>query len=210
MIILEKLSKYKVRCQCEQCGSEYIVHKYDAAKSSVGHLCNACKKALTGMKEVTQSELLKLLHYDPVSGLVTFKTDSFSGKTGDIAGYPHNEGYYSIAIGRKEYLLHRIIWFMQTGEWPDQIDHINHIRSDNHWCNLRQVESRTNQLNTSKSKNNTSGYTGVRILPSGKYNAYIMVNRKQIGLGTYTEINDAIQARKDAEILYGFHANHGM
>jgi hypothetical protein len=42
-----------------------------------------------------------------------------------------------------------------------------------------------------------------------KYRAYIMVNRKQIHLGVYEDINDAIAARKQANIDYGFHANHG-
>lgn len=35
-----------------------------------------------------------------------------------------------------------------------------------------------------------------------KYYAYIMVNRKQISLGLYTELDDAIVARKAAEEKY--------
>jgi len=58
-------------------------------------------------------------------------------------------------------------------------------------------------------KNNSSGVQGVRILPSGKFCAYIMVNRKQISLGSYETIEEAATARKDAEALYGFHENHG-
>ena len=65
-------------------------------------------------------------------------------------------------------------------------------------------------MNMSKKRNNTSGHTGVRVLPSGKYYAYIMVNRKQIPLGSYDLLDVAIKARKDAEIKYGFHVNHGI
>ena len=37
-----------------------------------------------------------------------------------------------------------------------------------------------------------------------------MVNRKQISLGTYTTKEEAVFARKQAEIKYGFHVNHGI
>ena len=58
-------------------------------------------------------------------------------------------------------------------------------------------------------KNNSTGVQGVRALSSGKFHAYIMVNRKQISLGSYENIGDATEARKNAEVLYGFHPNHG-
>jgi hypothetical protein len=92
---------------------------------------------------------------------------------------------------------------------PTQIDHINHIRDDNRWVNLRNVIHRANQLNTSLSSNNTSGFNGVRILPSGRYSAFIMVQRKQISLGTYDTLEEAIAARQAANSKYGFHVNHG-
>jgi len=37
----------------------------------------------------------------------------------------------------------------------------------------------------------------------------IGVNNKTIRLGSFTDKEDAIKARKHAEKLYGFHANHG-
>lgn len=64
-------------------------------------------------------------------------------------------------------------------------------------------------MNMQTRKNNTTGVQGVRTLPSGKFHAYIMVNRKQIALGSYDNISDATEARKNAEVLYGFHTNHG-
>ena len=33
--------------------------------------------------------------------------------------------------------------------------------------------------------------------------------KKQVGLGTYDDLDEAIRARKDAEQQYGFHGNHG-
>ena len=71
------------------------------------------------------------------------------------------------------------------------------------------AEPRDNQLNMRIRKNNSSGVQGIRILPSGKFCAYITVRRKQISLGSYNTIEEAAKARRDAEALYGFHENHG-
>lgn len=58
------------------------------------------------------------------------------------------------------------------------------------------------QLNQKKSKNSTSGFKGVSKMASGSYRAYINVARKQIHLGSFAKLQDAIDARKDAEDKY--------
>jgi hypothetical protein len=51
---------------------------------------------------------------------------------------------------------------------------------------------------------NTSGVTGVNWLKKNKkWRAYITVDNKQINLGSFENKEDAIKARKDAEIKYG-------
>lgn len=50
-----------------------------------------------------------------------------------------------------------------------------------------------------KNKNNKSGYTGIVLERNGKYRAYINFKRRQYHLGTYDTIEEAIQARKEAE-----------
>lgn len=205
-----KLTKFKVLCECAQCHSDFEVGLYDAKKSRIGHLCKKCTHRIVNLREFTQTSLLNLYEYTPVSGELRHKLDTIKGAKGDLATYLHSQGYLSVSIGGKDYLAHRIIWLMQIGVWPDQVDHLDHDRSNNRWSNLREVSSRLNQLNMSQKKSNTSGVTGVRVLPSGKYHAYIMVNRKQIALGSYDNIDDAKAARQAAEAKYGFHANHGI
>jgi len=52
-------------------------------------------------------------------------------------------------------------------------------------------------------KNSHSGHTGVSWMKTiNKYRAYIMVSHKQIALGLYENIEDAIAARKAAEKKY--------
>lgn len=61
-----------------------------------------------------------------------------------------------------------------------------------------------------RNANNTSGVTGV-IWNShfGKWKAQIGVNGVMVNLGTFTDKEEAITARKDAEVKYCFHENHG-
>ena len=83
------------------------------------------------------------------------------------------------------------------------VDHINHDRIDNRKENLRVCSIRRNTMNQSRSKNNTSGVTGVGWdKKSNKWIAYIKVNYRQITLGRFSNIDDAIEARRNAEIEY--------
>ena len=100
---------------------------------------------------------------------------------------------------------------MYYGEWPrEDIDHINHNRLDNRIENLRCVNDSINLRNKSKSKANTSGQTGVYRTAVGNWIARICVNHKQVNLGTFSDVAEAIAARKDAEKFYQFHPNHGL
>lgn len=208
--IKHMISGRKAVCSCAQCKKDYVCSIYDAARTATGHQCKHCNTQISRLKQFTQTDLLNVLSYDELSGNITLINTSLSGKSGDVFGYPHSGGYITVCIGKKEYLAHRIIWFMKTGEWPLEVDHIDHDRSNNRWLNLRALStSRDNQLNMGKRRNNSSGVNGVRILPSGRYSAFIMVNRKQISLGTYDILEDATAARLAADKQYGFHVNHG-
>ena len=97
-----------------------------------------------------------------------------------------------------------------TGRWPEQVDHINHDRVDNRWCNLHETSNQGNSRNQSKRKDNISGQTGVYFLQKRKkWRSCIMVGKKWISLGYYDLYDDAAAARKAAELKYGFHENHG-
>lgn len=79
-----------------------------------------------------------------------------------------------------------------TGKWPDNhIDHINNIKNDNRWSNLREANNQLNHYNLLKPKNNTSGAKGVRKLKTGKYQARIKYNQKEIYLGVYDTLEEA-------------------
>jgi hypothetical protein len=198
-------------CRCSQCRAEYSV-KYlsDARKSPIGDLCENCKNSIHSMGEITPEKLHKVFNYDPETGILTYKTRSKNFNPGDVANYTVASGYQITRINGIDYLAHRIIYLYMTGKWPELTDHINHNRSDNRWKNLREVSERENALNTSLSKNSSTGINGVALhKPTGKYRAYINIQRKQIHLGLFNTIEEAQTARKLADTQYKYHENHG-
>jgi len=163
---------------------------------------------------LTQKLLHEYFSYDPLSGQFTcIKLASKKARIGDVMGSlstAYNRGYVRIGFQNKVYLAHKLAWLYVYGDWPIELDHINHNRADNRISNLRLVTHSDNMKNQRKCKNNTSGVTGVNWdKQTNKWRAEIMVNRKGIKLGRFTELQDAIQIRKQAEIDYGFHPNHG-
>jgi hypothetical protein len=96
--------------------------------------------------------------------------------------------------------LHRIILDCPEGMF---IDHINHDKLNNCRSNLRIVTPQQNSMNTSKRKDNKSGVIGVHWHKAGeKWTASIMLNNKHIHLGCFDNLEEASQARKEAEKKY--------
>lgn len=106
-------------------------------------------------------------------------------------------GYvYNSKIG----LLHRFIM-----NCPDDlvVDHINHNKLDNRVCNLRVCTQQQNNMNARKGCNNTSGVRGVSFhKTNNKWKANIQVNGKRMHLGYFKTKDEAIEARRQAEIEY--------
>ena len=95
---------------------------------------------------LSQKYLREALHYDPDTGIFTWKVATASCvKVGAEAGCVKNDGYRAIGMGGKSYKAHRLAWLYVHGEWPkEQIDHINHIRTDNRMENLRPASGGEN------------------------------------------------------------------
>lgn len=108
-------------------------------------------------------------------------------------------------------LAHRVAYCIMEGEWPDdEIDHINGIRSDNRWANLRKVTLAENSKNRRMSKNNTSGCNGVIwVKHAKKYQAIGFDQGKPLSLGYYKTLEEAEKVRKEWERENGYHENHG-
>lgn len=104
--------------------------------------------------------------------------------------------------------LHQLICQLKDGEYDKsqlEPDHLNRNRSDNTRENLELKSRAENMKNKSIMSNNTSGKAGVSWAKDrNKWGSHIRVNGKSLSLGYYIEKQDAINARLEAEIKYGF------
>lgn len=122
----------------------------------------------------------------------------------------NSKGYLTTCICGKGYKVSRLAYAYMTGKWPDEIDHANHVKNDNRWINLSNVSHKENSHNFSISKLNTSGRTGVTWHHHNqKWIAQIGSGKSRTYLGTFVDYDDAVVARKAAEIKYNYHENHG-
>jgi hypothetical protein len=156
---------------------------------------------------LTQQELMRNLHYDPASGIfVRIATASPNAQMGTIAGSVKQNGYRRINVRYASHAAHRLAFLYMTGEFPPEVvDHINGIRDDNSWANLRAISQAENQRNRCLPKSNTSGACGVYWKkPRRRWEASIIVNQVTRFLGHFPTKAEAIAARKLAEVQYGF------
>lgn len=175
------------------------------------------KRKVAGNPDLTQERLKSILHYDPETGVFTWRivTPNGAGQVGKKAGVPTHNGYESIVFEYEKYLAHRLAWFYVTGEWPvGDLDHADRDRSNNRFKNLRPCSRSNNRMNSGVSVRNTSGVKGVRWNKfRNRWTAVITKNYKIMHVGHFKEFDDAVAARRDAELrLFGefsiYHAAH--
>jgi len=156
------------------------------------------------MDDLTQKDLKNALHYDPDTGFFTWRMSKRGVIYGSVAGSLTDRGYVRITLDGKTYKAHRLAWLYMSGAWPvDQIDHIDAVRTNNKWENLRSATNQENHSNSPKRKNNKSGYKGVSWSRRDQnWFSTIMVNYKSIYLGSYASAEEAHAAYTEASAKY--------
>lgn len=156
--------------------------------------------------------LHEVLKYDPLTGKLFWKERAspawFNGKhAGKEALNCLDNGYLTGVLDGAKAMSHRVIWAMQTGEWPDQIDHIDGDRANNKWANLRSVSYTEQSRNRKLNARNKSGVPGV--FWSGSEKRW-KVKCGRAHVGTFRKFYEAVEARRAAVLADGkFHPNHG-
>ena len=148
-------------------------------------------------------KLRKRVCYDKDTGLFKSLVKTNRWEVGQVLGTKKGDGYLSIMVEGKNYLLHRLAFLFIEGKLPSGlVDHINCVRDDNRWVNLRHACSTLNARNTLIAKNNTSGVKGVSWHKrAGKWQAFISVDSKPVYLGLFESIEAAEAARHMAKKL---------
>lgn len=120
------------------------------------------------------------------------------------------DGYYGLNLSNKatikKLIIHRLVAeaFCEKNENDNIVDHIDRNRSNNYFENLRWCSQEINCKNMTLSKRNKSGIKGIHFH-----------NKKQKWIATWNEnkkpktkefilIEEAIQCRKDMELLHNY------
>lgn len=162
---------------------------------------------------ITQERLKELLSYDPETGVLKWLTRPKSSRRAcGTAGSVRPDGYIHVMLDKKLYLAHRLAFLYMDGEFPAVVaDHVNGVKSDNRWSNLRSVTVRQNRMNATVNKSSKSGVKGVYWDKGDKkWIARLYVNGKKIVVGYFPDLIGAELAVRKARIeLHGEFANHG-
>ena len=172
---------------------------------------------------MNQQLIKTLFHYTPETGDLVWRDrdvsffkskhscDSWNTRyAGKKVKTLDGKGYLCTTVLGKRYTAHRLIWLYIHGEWPNVIDHINGVKTDNRLSNIRNVNSQVNHMNMRKSSKNTSGVTGVYLnKKKGLWCAQMKFNGKTYHLGSSKNKDEAIKMRKDEEKRLGFSNRHG-
>lgn len=118
------------------------------------------------------------------------------------------DGRWVIAFGLngkfKQFLRSHVVWYLVTGKWPTKgLDHKDRNCDNDAFENLREKSQGFNAFNKKvKADKTTSLPVGVHLYKNGKYMAKIGYRGKEIHLGYFVLLEDAINARKQAELKY--------
>jgi hypothetical protein len=161
---------------------------------------------------VTAEELRELLHYDPETGIFTWRADGghWKRRPGKIAGWRDSTTQYwkiQLPYDKRAFLAHRLAWLYMTGEWPKGlIDHKDMDPTNNRFDNFRDADNGKNQAHRGLRPHNKSGATGVSWTGTGWY-AECHLNGKSLRK-YFRSKEDAIAFRDMAvEVI---HAEYGV
>lgn len=145
--------------------------------------------------------LWDLFSYDPLTGVLVWKSRRKGVTVGDIAGTPGAGGYLQVQIDGVHYKVHRIIWFMHKGCWPDpECDHEDLDKTNNRLSNLREATRQQNEANKPKRSGTISQFKGVGMkIRSGRKRWYASIKGRG-GLGAFDTEIEAAEAYDRAAI----------
>jgi len=175
-------------------------------------------------KRLSVSIIKEFFSYDKTSGDVTIKKrdrkwfnskfsyPAFNSRYGDKSMKTvDKDGYLIMTVLGVRLTAHHIAYAIVNGRYAREIDHINGIRDDNSWSNLREVTRVDNMKNKCLWNRNKTGVMGVSLIKETK-RWRVRINtktQKSKQLGMFKDYFEAVCCRKSAEITYGYHENHG-
>jgi len=167
---------------------EGVRRKFHLKKKEAHMRANKEKEALISQEFVRQR-----FEYIADTGQLKRRKNATHAKVGWIDG----SGHLVTELFDKTFYVHRLIFLYHHGYMPDQIDHINRVKTDNRIENLRECTHSQNILNRGKMDHDvsySSTYRGVswekgKTEQSKHWRTYLCLNDKIIAIGAFeTEV----------------------
>lgn len=177
---------------------------------------------MTRSPEISVEVLRKLLRHDPVTGQLFWKTrpiELFRDTENRTAEHTcalwnsiwagqeaftsvQEGGYRRGGVFGRLYLAHRVIWALETGEWPvGEIDHRDGDTGQNAFSNLRDTDHSKNMKNTKSRTGSSSAYLGVSA-SKNRWKAQIQCDGKKQHIGSFKTQVEAAKAYDEQAIVY--------
>lgn len=124
--------------------------------------------------EITADFVRSILSYDVDTGVFRWKprparSGQWNGRYADKIAGSAGDVYVFIRINGRAYAAQRLAYLIVEGRWPShEVDHRDLNKKNNAWENLRPATPTQNKHNTSRRKNNRSGFKGVFRYRDGK------------------------------------------
>lgn len=131
--------------------------------------------------------------YDPETGIMRNRVSNLPARQ------VCKKGYLKIEVKQRQFYAHRIAFLIMEGRWPEQIDHINRIRTDNRWINLREANQIANAQNHGLRITNTSGEQGVSFTKRHKWVAEMTRHGLRRRVKCIATKEEAVAIRKEME-----------
>jgi hypothetical protein len=146
----------------------------------------------------TQEELKTRYHYNPETGLFTHLQNRGKGKAGQVAGNINSNGYREMRVCNTLFQAHRLAFLYMTGTFPEKpltVDHINGVRDDNRWENLRIANWHEQNWNSPVRQKCKSGFKGAwPCKTTGRWQSILTDGKTRIWLGRFDTAEEAHRA----------------
>lgn len=146
---------------------------------------------------ITQEQLKAKLKYDSETGV--FRWQMGTRLAGSKAGHLDNTGYIRIRVFDKLWQAHVLAWLYVTGSLPSgPLDHVDRVRTNNAFSNLRIASAQTQSHNTGLRVDNKAGVKGVAFDKfTGRWKAHFTADGFTKTIGRFGTLEEATRAREE-------------
>jgi len=171
--------------------------------------------------QITQEQLKQLVIYEPLTGNFISKVSRGKRvKPGNTLGsICSKHGYVKMRIDTVYYKAHRLAFLYMLGAMPEQIDHIDTVRHNSIWSNLREATPIQNSHNSNKYSTNATEIKGLTYYIDKRYYCAQITkagvnHNKSFCLASFGSKKEAKEAaivwlRAIREEVHKEYANHG-